>query len=41
MNEDWAKKVSRKEIRKDAFAIKPLSAPGADGMTGVFLCKRN
>lgn len=41
MNEDSTREVSREEIRKDVFAIKPSSAPGAEGITGVFLCKRN
>lgn len=36
MNEELTKVVSREEVRRAAFAIKPGSAPGADGMSGLF-----
>lgn len=36
MNEELTRVVSKEEVRRAAFAIKASSAPGADGMTGLF-----
>lgn len=36
MNRDLTSPISEEEIKKTAFGIKSSSAPGVDGLTGVF-----